>query len=103
MSNRAKLILSWDIKQETESDYFEFMVSEFIPAINKLGIHDVQAWYTLYGNCEQILFSGLADDPTKMGFILASETWETLRVRLEDLVENFNQKVIGDASGRFQL
>jgi hypothetical protein len=79
------------------------MVSEFIPVINRLGIRDVQAWYTLFGVCEQILFVGVAENLEQMRFILKSESWETLRSRLTDLVDNFEQKVIGNASGSFQF
>lgn len=49
MNKPAKLILRWDIRSELESEYFEFMVSEFIPGTNRLGLTDIQAWYTLYG------------------------------------------------------
>jgi len=104
MINRpAKLILRWDIRPETESEYFEFMVSEFIPAINRLGISDIQAWYTLYGDCEQIHFSGIAGNKDQMFNILQSETWDTLKDRLTGLVNNFSEKVIENANGGFQI
>ncbi len=103
MSKPAKLILTWDIEPQTESEYFEFMVSEFIPGTNRLGLSDIQAWYTLYGNCEQILFTAIANSPDQMRRILISDTWEKLQTRLSDLVVNFQQKVIEDASGGFQL
>jgi hypothetical protein len=103
MSQPHKLILKWDINPETEADYFEFMVSDFIPAINRLGIDDIQAWYTMYGKCEQILFSGIADSEEQMLNILGSDSWENLIEKLEDLVSNFEKKVISNASGGFQL
>jgi hypothetical protein len=103
MAERQKLILKWDINPETEPEYFEFMVSEFIPAINRLGINDVQAWYTMYGDCEQILFSGLADGEEQMKNILGSTSWADLQDRLEDLVSNLERKVIANATGGFQF
>lgn len=42
----AKLLMRWDIRPETDSEYFEFLVHEFIPRLNKLGILEVQVWYT---------------------------------------------------------
>jgi len=47
-----KLILRWDIQPGSESEYFEFMVSEFIPGIRKLGIAEPGVWYTAYGEAE---------------------------------------------------
>ena len=103
MSKPAKLLLRWDINGDKESEYFEFMVSEFIPAINRLGINDIQAWYTLYGACEQIMFSGVADSSEQMHHILLSESWQNLKERLISLVVNYDQKVIGNARSGFQI
>ncbi len=103
MNKPAKLILRWDIRSETESEYFEFMVSEFIPGSNRLGLADIQAWYTLYGDCEQILFTGITNSEEDMNRILGSETWGNLQVRLTDLVNNFSKKVIANATGGFQI
>ena len=44
----TKLILRWNIQPGSESEYFEFMVSEFIPGLKKLGIADPGVWYTAY-------------------------------------------------------
>lgn len=103
MNKPAKLILRWDIRPETESEYFEFMVSEFIPGSNRLGLTDIQAWYTLYGDCEQILFTGITPNEEDMNRILGSETWDNLQIRLTDLVNNFSKKVIANATGGFQI
>lgn len=103
MNKPAKLILRWDIRPETESEYFEFMVSEFIPGSNRLGLTDIQAWYTLYGDCEQILFTGITNSEEDMNRILGSETWDSLQIRLTDLVSNFSRKVIANATGGFQI
>jgi hypothetical protein len=103
MNRPAKLILRWDIEPQSESEYFEFMVSDFIPGTSRLGLSDVQAWYTLYGDCEQILFTAIAGSQDQMQRILQSETWEKLQDRLGGLVTNFSQKVIDDATGGFQF
>ena len=47
-----KLILRWDIRPGAESDYFEFMVSEFIPGLKRLGINEPSVRYTAYGDAE---------------------------------------------------
>ncbi|MCA9937020.1 MAG: hypothetical protein KC418_00140 [Anaerolineales bacterium] len=103
MNKPAKLILRWNIRSELESEYFEFMVSEFIPGTNRLGLTDIQAWYTLYGACEQILFSAVTNTEEEMERILKSESWENLQIRLTDLVTDFSKKVIANATGGFQI
>ncbi|MCA9946814.1 MAG: hypothetical protein H6656_08465 [Ardenticatenaceae bacterium] len=98
----AKFLMSWDVRPETESEYFEFLVHEFIPGLNKLGISDIQVWYTQYGDCEQKLASGIADSKEKMRDALTSQSWQMLNDKLQQFVENFNQKVV-PATGGFQV
>ena len=87
----TKLILRWDIQSGAESEYFEFMVSEFIPGMKRLGINDPGVWYTAYGETEE-----------HMHFILRSKDWSRLKDGLEDLVSNFSQKITA-ATGGFQF
>lgn len=98
----AKLLMRWDVRPETESEYFEFLVHEFIPGLNKLGISDIQVWYTQYGTCEQKLASGIATTTEKMQDALRSTNWRQLSDRLQQYVDNFSQKVI-PATGGFQI
>ena len=98
----AKILMRWDVRPETESEYFEFLVHEFIPGLNKLGIDDIQVWYTQYGDCEQKLASGITNSPEKMQDALASPGWGQLNDKLQSFVENFSQKVIS-ATGGFQV
>lgn len=98
----AKLIMQWDIRQETESEYFEFLVHEFIPAMNKMGINDIQVWYTAYGDVEQKMAEGVAASTEEMLRALRSSEWQRLTDKLRGFVDNYRQKVI-QASGGFQI
>jgi hypothetical protein len=98
----TKIILRWDIQPGVESEYFEFMVSEFIPSLKRLGINDPGVWYTAYGDAEQILVSGVTETEEHMRFVLRSKDWSRLKARLEELVNNFSQRVT-PATGGFQL
>ena len=98
----VKLILSWDIKPDLEQEYFEFVVREFVPGITNLGIEPTDAWYTLYGDCSQILTAGVARDTGAVQEILSSEEWDVLESRLLEFVENLERKVVPARQG-FQL
>ncbi|MBM4422068.1 MAG: hypothetical protein FJ030_01585 [Chloroflexi bacterium] len=98
----AKLLMSWDIKPGEEQEYFEFIVREFVPGITKLGIQPTEAWYTVYGNCPQILTAGVAENADSIRKALASEEWQALQEKLESFVDHLEKKVIR-AGGGFQL
>ena len=102
MSFPTKILMSWDVKPGAEAEYSEFVVNEFIPRLNRLGIHNLEFWFTGFGEYEQILVTGITDTRQQMGHIVSSEEWENLINRLSELVINYSRKLIR-ATGRFQL
>lgn len=98
----VKLLMTWDIKPGHEKDYFEFVVREFAPGLQQLGIRPTDAYFTVYGNGPQILAGGIAEDLPTLQAILDGDDWQVLRHKLLDLVTNYRQKVV-PATGRFQL
>ena len=67
-----------------------------------MGIKPTDAWYTLYGNCSQILTAGTIDTKEKIQQILESDDWHNLESRLLDFVDDLEHKVIPAQQG-FQL
>jgi hypothetical protein len=98
----TKILLRWNIRSEHEAEYSDFVANEFIPRINKLGLVEIQAWYTVYGDCEQILISGVTQTKEQMNYILNSDEWDRLRQRLDELVDEFRIKIVSANAG-FQL
>lgn len=94
--------MRWDIRPEKESEYFEFLVHEFIPALNKLGIEDILVWYTAYGDCEQKLAEGTTESVETMSSVLNSEDWVILIDKLQNYVVDFDLKVVAATKG-FQI
>ncbi len=99
---RVKLLMQWDIEDGKESAYYDFIVNEFLPLAKRLGLDDIQFWFTTYGNTEQIQASGITSNLDKMMRIINGEEWDNLITRLTDLVSVYQQKVIPATNG-FQL
>lgn len=98
----VKIVLTWDVQPEHEQEYFEFIMHEFIPTLQQLGLQPVEAWATLYGNYPQIQVDILAASLVNANRALASNAWKALQARLMDFVQNYHQKVIL-ARGGFQF
>ena len=98
----GKLILTWDILPKHEQEYFEFMVREFLPSIQKLGFKLSDAWVTVYGDQPQILIGVIMSSVHEINQVLESDEWLDLVNKLKDFVENYCQKV-AKASGEFQF
>ena len=98
----VKLLMTWDISPEREQEYFEFVIGEFIPGMQRLGLEPTEAWATIYGEYPQIMVAMLAPDLPDAQRILNSVEWGQLREQLFGFVKNFSQKVV-PAKGGFQF
>jgi hypothetical protein len=97
-----KLLMTWDIRPGKEAEYFDFVVQEFVPKIQGLGIQPSEAWYTVWGNAPQILSGGITEERETIEQMVESEEWKTLMNRLLNYVARFNYKIV-PAIGHFQL
>lgn len=97
-----KLIMTWDIAPEREQEYFEFVVREFIPGVQRLGFELTDAWATIYGNQPQIMVGATLPSLANVQQVLVSSEWQSLNNQLMDFVQNYNQKVVA-AQGGFQF
>lgn len=100
--NLVKLIMSWDITPEHEQDYFEFVIRDYIPGVQRMGCELVDAWATVYGNKPQITVSVIVGSPRKARQLLFSEDWLSLNNRLQDFIQNYTMKLVY-ARNRFQI
>ena len=98
----VKLLMTWDILPGREQEYFEFVVRDWIPGIQRLGLEPSDAWYTMYGEQPQILAAAQTSNLTSLQSILDSQDWQSLTRQLLDYVEDFNYKIVPARSG-FQL
>ncbi|MGD0574441.1 MAG: hypothetical protein ABSB61_03615 [Anaerolineales bacterium] len=98
----VKLLMTWDIVPGQEQEYFEFIIREFLPGLQSLGIEPTDAWYTAYGEGPQIMAGGTTPDMAAMRRTLSSKEWQELREKLLRHVENFNFKLVKARAG-FQL
>jgi hypothetical protein len=101
----VKLLMNWDIKPGRDQEYFEFVVREWVPGIQRLGLKPTGAWYTVYSrdrDLPQIMTEGIADDLDSMRDIIDSDEWQQLYDKLSEYVSNYQQKIVR-ASGGFQV
>jgi hypothetical protein len=99
------LIMTWDLKEGMEQEYFEFVVREWVPATNQLGLQTVAAWYTQYRVDESVPLiraEAVADDVASIRAILETEEWKNIHEQLLGFVDNYTQKIV-ETTGEFKL
>jgi len=95
----VKLLMTWDIAPDHEQEYFEFVIGEFIPGVQRLGLQPVEAWATMYGDYPQIQVSILAEDLAGAQRILRLDGWSQLQDKLFALVKDFSFKIVPARNG----
>jgi len=98
----VKVIMTWDLKRGHEQEYFEFVVGEYLPKVNQLGLVLTDAWLTAYGERPTMLVGGTIPTLTKARHLFESVEWADLENELLDFVDDYNVKVL-DLKGGFQF
>ncbi len=98
----VKLLMTWDLLPGREQEYFEFVVRDFIPGVQRMGMEPSDAWFTMYGRSPQILAAMQMPTMTSIKDVLGSSEWNELTTRLMEYVQNFNYKIVPARAG-FQI
>jgi len=90
----VKLLLTFDPLPELREEYFRYMLGEFVPALESLGLTMAEAWHTAYGDYPLRLTGFIAPDAPTMKSVLGSDAFVKLEARLQDFVENYRRRVV---------
>ncbi len=101
MSDQVKLLLSYDIRSGNENTYRRFIIEEFLPQAQALGLVPTDAWHTTYGPYPHRLLGFVADDLATLRAARASDVWQSLIERLGGYTANLTQRV-APFTGGFQ-
>ncbi len=96
---RVKLLLSYDIAPEGQQAYYEFIMREYIPALQAMGLQMSEVWHTAYGDYPVRMTGFVAPDRKSLSEILNSEEWERLEDQLEKYVTNLKYKIVNYKEG----
>ncbi len=90
----TKVLLSYDIIPETQESYFQFMLGEMVPAVQRLGLGMAEAWHTAVGNypLRLVVFVGESEEAVEQA--LASPEWDDYETRLQQYVTNYTRRVV---------
>ena len=99
---QLKLIMSWDIYQDKEQDYLDFLVGKMIPQMSQLGFELSDAWATVYGESPQVQLAAILPDELEAERRMSQPEWTSLIEELQEHIDNFSYKLVPN-SGKFQF
>jgi len=98
----VKMLLTYDPLPERREAYFRYVLGEFVPALEQLGLKMSEVWHTAYGEYPLRLAGFIASDRETMDDVLTSPAFLDLETRLQEFVVNYNRRVV-PFHGRFQF
>ena len=102
MEDSVKLLLTYDPLPKHREEYFRYVLGEFVPALENLGLTLCEAWHTAYGEYPLRLTGFIAEDRESLETVLASPEFLELESRLQDFVINYRRKIVPQQP-RFQF
>ncbi len=90
----VKLNHYYSIIPDKITDYERFMIKEFIPGINRLGIHAVAGWTILVGASNEIILETVGNDLEIIEKALRNPKYKDLSTNLFNFIRNYRTKVL---------
>jgi len=98
----TKVLLAYDIIPETQESYYQFMLGEMVPTVQKMGLGMAEAWHTAVGNYPLRLVAFVGETRESVDSVIESEQWEDLESRLQQYVTNYTRRIV-PFRNRFQF
>lgn len=90
----SKLLLTYNILLQRQEAYLRFIVDEFIPTLQTLGLTNNGVWHTAYGDYPVRLLVFVSETPEAMQRALESETWNDMEKKLKTFVVDYGRRVV---------
>jgi hypothetical protein len=90
----VKLLLVYDIKPHRESEYYRYVLGEFLPTLQNMGLVMVEGWHTAYGDYPMRLIAFKAENEVVLKSVLSSNDWNAAKERLLKLVRDYEERVV---------
>lgn len=94
-----KLILTFDPIPERREAYFRYVLGEFVPSLEQMGLKMCEAWHTAYGEYPLRLTAFVAEDGDSLEQVLTSEAFQLLEDRLMEYVINYRRRLVPRDNG----
>jgi len=98
----TKLLLTYDVRDEAVEEYRQFVLGEFLPAVQRMGLAVTEVWHTAWGEYPDRQTELVSRDEDAMWRVLNSEEWDEMEERLKAYVHDLGRKVVPYRPG-FQM
>lgn len=94
ISPTCKVLLSYDIRPDVVDRYYQYVLKEFIPELETMGIYMFRVWHVAYGDYPVRQLEFIAEDVEDVHDVLLSDRWNTLENQLKTYTLRYGRKLV---------
>ncbi len=91
---QVKMLITYDVLPGTQDAYTQFVRTELIPVIHKMGLNLYGVWHTAYGAYPSYLATFVAESLETLEAALMSSEWHRLESKLKRYTANYSNRVV---------
>lgn len=91
---RYKMIMLYDIHPNSRDSYYEFVLGEFVPTLQDMGMYITEAWQTQHGQHPERMAAFVSETYQAMSDLMESPRWAELEERFLSYVSNYSYKIV---------
>ncbi|MCB9451283.1 MAG: hypothetical protein H6672_07570 [Anaerolineaceae bacterium] len=91
---RYKILLRYDIRLGMQEPYYQFIMNEFLPGMQNMGIYPIAAYHTAYGDYPVRQLDFVTENLDTVREVFESERWVTLEDRLKSFIIHYDRKIV---------
>ena len=99
---KYKLILFYNIKPDKQDQYYRYMLGDFVPTIQKMGVYMHMAWHIAYGDYPMRKIEFVTESAEVLRQLFTSSEWDEMENKLKNYITDYERKVVDYRHG-FQL
>ncbi len=97
-----KLLLAYDIKPNREAEYYRYVLGEFLPTLQGIGLMMIEGWHTAYGDYPMRLLVFRSDGDNDIRDIMQNQQWQEAKDKLLKLIRDYEERIV-PARNTFQF
>ena len=93
---RRKLLLAYNIRPNREAEYYRYVLGEFLPELQRVGLIMDEGWHTAYGEYPIRLIVFRTQDGVEIQEVLQNSVWKKGKEQLLKLVRDYEERIVPD-------
>ena len=88
------MLLTYNIPPERQETYMRFVLNEFIPTLQSIGLANVGVWHTAWGDYPLRLLVFVSENASTMTRAVESDVFTQMEEKLKSHVSDYTRRIV---------